>query len=187
MEELIRTFISIPISDDLKNELKQIQENLKSAGADVKWIVPEGMHLTLKFLGDVKVSQINGICKAVSETTGNFLPFPISFSSVGAFPNVNCPQIIWVGIGEGKEIICEMNHKIEDRLAIIGFKKEKKKFNPHLTIGRMRGLKGFAELTKRIISIETPVERMMVSDIHVMKSQLTTQGAIHSVLESIVL
>ncbi|MEK7812625.1 MAG: 2'-5' RNA ligase family protein, partial [Candidatus Desantisbacteria bacterium] len=96
------------------------------------------------------------------------------------------PQIIWVGIGEGKEIICEINHKTEDRLAMLGFKRDKK-FSPHLTIGRMRGLKGFAELTKRIITIETPVKRMTVSKIHVMKSQLATQGAIHSVLESITL
>ncbi|MEK7275219.1 MAG: RNA 2',3'-cyclic phosphodiesterase, partial [Candidatus Desantisbacteria bacterium] len=159
MEELIRTFIAIPINDDLKDGLKQVQENLRLAGADVKWTAPEGMHLTLKFLGNVKVSQINGICKAVSEIAGNFLPFSISLSSTGAFPNVNCPQIIWVGIGEGKEIICEINHKTEDRLAMLGFKRDKK-FSPHLTIGRMRGLKGFAELTKRIITIETPVKRM---------------------------
>jgi 2'-5' RNA ligase len=104
-----------------------------------------------------------------------------------AFPSINCPQIIWVGIDEGKEIIVEMNHKMEDKLSSLGFKKERKRFNPHLTVGRVKSLKGFSELTKRIAIIETPVERMVISDINIMKSQLNPQGAIHSVLEKIAL
>ncbi len=192
MEESIRIFIALPINDELKNRLKQIQEDLRLVNTDVKWTVPERMHLTLKFIGNTRVSQIDGICKAVSEIASSFSPFFISLSSVGAFPNVNCPQIIWAGIDEGKEIICEMNHQMENRLAILGFKKETKKFSPHLTIGMVRGRKGIAELTKKIVTIETPVERlrkmsMTVSDIHIMKSQLTPQGAIHSVLGTIAL
>ncbi|MDI6781253.1 MAG: RNA 2',3'-cyclic phosphodiesterase [bacterium] len=187
MEESVRTFIALLINDELKNRLKQIQEKLRLANADVKWIAPEEMHLTLKFLGNTGISQIDDIFKAVSEVAGNFPPILISLSSVGAFPCVNCPQIIWVGIDEGKEIICEINHCLENKLAMLGFKKEKKRFNPHLTVGRVKGLKGFTELTKRIVSVETPVERMLVSDIHIMKSQLTPQGAIHSVLERIAL
>lgn len=187
MEESIRTFIALLINDELKNKLKQIQEALRSANADVKWIAPEGMHLTLKFLGNIGFSQIAGACKAVAEIADKFSSFPISLSSVGAFPSINCPQIIWVGVDEGKEIIYEMNQQIENRLAMLGFKKEKKRFNPHLTIGRVRSLNGFTELTKRIATIETPVERIVVSDICIMKSQLNSQGAIHSVLGKIAL
>lgn len=181
-----RIFIALLINNELKNGLIQIQEKLKVSKAEVKWVSHEGIHLTLKFLGNVEDFQMENIYAIVSAVVANFSPFTISLSSLNAFPGMSRPQIIWVGIQQGREVICEINQQIEDNLVSLGFEKEKKRFSPHLTIGRVKGNKRCAELTSLLPKIESSnIGQMRVEAIHIMKSQLTSQGAIYSVLKEI--
>lgn len=180
----IRTFIAINLTREIKETLNKIQSQLKKADADVKWVGQEGMHITLKFLGNVVIGQLESVYQMVFEATSNFNPFQLSLSSVGAFPNLSSPKVVWVGIDKGKEICIELAKQIDANLLRLGFPIEQKEFVPHLTLGRVKSPRGKNELSKLVSELKTQsFGQMDVSKIEVMGSQLTPKGAIYTTLQ----
>ena len=189
------------------------QERLKKSGADVnpvrnintsddknkisngvKWVKPDGIHLTLKFLGNIPTSKISLIKEVLDSIAKETVSFQIALSKIGAFPKIDYPRVIWVGLEEGKDKTIELNRKLEERLEKIGFPKESRSFQPHLTLGRVKssknkgGLKKSIELLNRdlppLLSCESKKggAKMTVSEIKLFKSTLTPKGAIYTCL-----
>jgi 2'-5' RNA ligase len=136
----IRTFIAIEVGTDVKARAADLIKRLKKAEADVRWVSPEHMHITLKFLGDVPNVEIPDVCREIAAATVQFEPFEIEFQAAGAFPDSQRAKTLWIGIapGEGFDQLAAMNNEIEERLHTnLGFPRERRRFQPHLTIGRV--------------------------------------------------
>jgi 2'-5' RNA ligase len=184
-QEPIRTFIAVELNEQTRRELGQLQKRMLSASADVKWVDPENMHLTLKFLGNITQEEVNKATKILDAVSTTIHPFTISISDVGAFPNASNPRVIWVGIDRGKEQLVELYTRIEDGLAGEDFQKDERPFSPHLTVGRVRGPKNKDKL-KAAITNETFVsdDVITVDRVILFRSDLKPSGPVYTQIHS---
>ena len=184
--EKVRTFIAIKLSPEIISKISGVQEELKRTDAKVKWVKPKNIHLTLKFLGHITSEELEKVKIAIRETLKPFRPFGISISGLGAFPKIEYPRIIWLGVDEGKEELKRMASNLEERLAQIGFAKEKREFSPHLTLGRVKSQKEKGGLTEALTNTEAShLGSMRVTKLSIVKSELKPQGPIYTSLEEI--
>lgn len=148
--EVVRAFVAIEIPESAKSFMKETGAALKRVDADVKWVRPEGIHLTLKFLGDVRSDLIPTYEKDLGPVLREFQPFEIRISGMGAFPHLRRPRVIWVGLEDPSGTLVPLVQRVEDVFLLHGFKKEKRGFNPHLTLGRVRSDKGQYDLVEAV-------------------------------------
>jgi 2'-5' RNA ligase len=134
----MRTFIAIELPQEVKDKLAELQALLKKAGADVKWIEPENIHLTLKFLGEIDEDKSAKVAAAIEDIAKKSKQFRMSLASLGAFPRIEFPRIIWVGIDKGDKEITELAKVLEEKIEKLGIPKEERRFSSHITIGRVR-------------------------------------------------
>ena len=149
----MRVFLAVEIPDKVRAEIARLQDNLKSAGADVKWVEPRNLHLTLKFLGEIQEEKVPSLTDALRAAAAAAAPFSISLEGVGAFPRIQHPRVLWVGIKEGKEALERLAGAIEETCNPLGFPAEERAFSPHLTIGRIRSNKRHSALEKELQEI----------------------------------
>jgi len=188
--EQIRSFIAIELPQDVKNELAQLRSELeKSEHPFVKWVNPKGIHLTLKFLGNIPFKQVAEIAKAIEQATKGILPFHLELSGLGVFPSIKQPRVLWVGIKGEIDNLLIMQRNIDSALAPLGFAEEKRPFTPHLTLARVREGATPAE-RKNFGGLVMPTSfassySLSVETINLMRSQLTPQGAIYTRLVTV--
>jgi 2'-5' RNA ligase len=135
----IRTFIAVETSQAVRDRAAELMDSLQVARADVKWVQRQNLHLTLKFLGDVAEPDLPGVCEVVRQAVSGLSPFELEIRSAGAFPHPGRPRTLWLGAGEGAEAAAALAAAIEKALRKLGFPKEARRFETHLTIGRVRG------------------------------------------------
>jgi 2'-5' RNA ligase len=135
----LRTFIAIELDQTVKDELMRIQDRLMDqvAPRTVRWVRPEGIHLTLKFLGDTPVAQIAAVQEALARAAQEARPFTIALAGTGCFPDARRPQVVWVGIHEPTGALARLRDAVEAEVAPLGFPTERRAFRPHLTLGRV--------------------------------------------------
>ncbi len=181
----LRCFIAVEVPGPLKEAVARITEVLKKCRADVRWVPAENVHLTLKFLGETEESMVVRICDALSERLSSYPPFYINISGVGCFPDIRRPRIIWVGIEESLALK-ELAGAVESVLADLGYPAEDRAFSPHLTIGRVRALKGITGMMKDLEKlVDYSFGSMEVRRVSLMKSELRPAGAEYSSLAEI--
>ncbi|HEV3003704.1 MAG TPA: RNA 2',3'-cyclic phosphodiesterase, partial [Pirellulales bacterium] len=139
MSRPLRTFIAVAASHEVRMRARQLIGELSSTAAKVRWVEPENLHYSLKFLGDVELLEIPKVCEAVTRAVTDKPPFEITALGAGAFPDLRRPRTIWLGVADGSESMVELNGAIERELAPLGFRREQRRFRPHLTLGRVRG------------------------------------------------
>ena len=182
-KETIRIFIAVELPQKIHDSLKQLQDALRDSMPDVRWTKSGNIHLTLKFLGDVEISRIEAISKALTDITCQFTSFTTSLANIGAFPNSRKPRIVWVGLEKGADELVKMAGQIEDSMKRLGFLREKRRFNPHLTVGRIRRLEHPAAMTEALEQSRVgEVGEFTVQRISLIKSQLDTAGSIYTTL-----
>lgn len=183
---MIRAFIAVEIDPPNKQKLSELISLLKKTDTDVKWVNENQMHLTLKFLGDIEETKVGGVSRALESIIKDFKKFTISFSKIGAFPNINKPRVIWIGIDEGKDTLKLLADKIDSELGKIGFEKEKREFKSHLTLGRVRSIKNISELADLIQKTDfQSQDKIKISSLILFQSTLTPKGAIYAPLAEI--
>ncbi|MCP2605109.1 RNA 2',3'-cyclic phosphodiesterase [Candidatus Aminicenantes bacterium AH-873-B07] len=134
----MRLFIAIELSSEVKKGLMELINILKSKGEGVKWVNPENIHLTLKFLGETSPSRIQEITDSLKKSVKNFSSFYLSIKGTGCFPSEKKPpRVLWVGV-EHNNYLIDFQREIEKNLKEIGFPEEERKFIPHLTLGRVK-------------------------------------------------
>ena len=183
----MRTFIAIELPREIKAHLIRLQEKLRATEADVKWVEPDNIHLTLKFLGeidDLKLEKITAIIEAVAAEKPQF---EIRIVSVGAFPKLHFPRVIWVGIDAGDKETKDIAKMLEERILKLGIPKEERVFSSHITIGRTRSTKNRDVLIQELKKLgENPLGgdlSFFVTKITLFKSTLTPQGPIYEPLK----
>jgi 2'-5' RNA ligase len=142
----VRSFIAIELPDEVKRALTRISDDLRKCGAEVSWVRPGSMHLTLKFLGPTPRVKLPEIRSSMETVFAAVAPFELRLKDVGCFPNLRKPRVIWVGCSDPQHMTVPLVGHIEDALGAIGFPKEDRSFSPHLTLGRVRGLRNSEEL-----------------------------------------
>jgi 2'-5' RNA ligase len=188
----IRSFIAIELPEEVKGELSQLSRELgKAKYPFVKWVDTENIHLTLKFLGNIPPGQVAKITEAVKEAVRGKSPFQLEISKLGAFPGVNQPRVIWIGVGGETDRLLELQRDIDSRLVPLGFVPEKQPFVPHLTIARVRENASTDDrkaLGRLLASTGfDSQERIAVDSIKLMRSQLTPEGPVYSLLSAVAL
>lgn len=179
----MRTFIAIELSEEIRETLAQIQSHLKYSGADVKWVEKDNIHLTLKFLGEISEEKLQQVIAALEITAKETPCFEISIKDIGAFPKIDYPRVIWVGLDKGAKESTEIALKVDEELSKIGFGKESRPFAAHLTIGRVRSSKNKEALKDKITQYTIHnTHDELVSRITLFKSTLTPKGSIYTKL-----
>ncbi len=179
----MRAFVGIFLAPALHASVGSFCQSLMaaypSAQMAIKWVEPENLHLTLKFLGNVSSATLPALTQALHAVTGS--PFEISLGNVQAFPSLSQPQTIWIGVQDGQPHLAALAERIQVQLATIGFAKDMRTFSAHLTIGRVRQgytLNGFRDAVKNL----TPafVGRQRVDSFALIESYLTPKGPIYT-------
>ena len=188
--EQVRSFIAIELPDELKAGLAQLEAQLKlGKPSSVKWVDPSGIHLTLKFLGNITVDRISAITRAMEEATRELSPFQLKVTGLGVFPNLKRVQVAWVGIGGEVDKLGQLQQRIESNLVPLGFTAESRRFTPHLTLARLRDQASPDERQRfgQLIASTKfeAVYTIKVDSLNLMRSQLTREGAIYSRLSSV--
>jgi len=187
----MRAFIAIELSDGIRESLARIQSHLKYPefssrdSADVKWVEKDNIHLTLKFLGEIaeeKCAKIKSILDEIGKLTKQF---EISIKDIGAFPGIDFPRVIWVGLDKGAGESKELANRINEALCKLGFERESRPFAAHLTIGRVRSPKNKEALKEKIASYSlqpTVHSPQLISSVALFQSTLTPKGAVYTKL-----
>ncbi len=176
----MRTFISVELPSEEKERIEETTASFRKSGFGISWVKPENLHLTLKFLGEVDDKRIQDLTAALERALEGESRFGMELRGLGVFPDLKKPRVIWIGIEKGKENLTRMQGKIEEEFSKAGFPKEKRGFTPHLTIARVKSLKGIEKLTGGIKDVNFESEEIEVGEVVLMKSQLHPQGAIHT-------
>ena len=180
---ILRTFIAIELAAPLQESLKDIQDELMNSGADVKWVKPDNIHLTLKFLGDVSAERIDSLIGIIDEVVSNEKSFTFRMTHIGAFPKPEHPKIIWAGITLGKENIERIVSGLEERLQSIGFEKKARDFFAHVTLGRVRSCANRLALSESLQNFSFPQGLTQKAKQTILfKSTLTPDGPIYKAL-----
>jgi len=188
MSDTIRTFIAIELPESIVSSLKKIQEGLRSYGFKVRWVKPENIHLTLKFLGDIHAGDTQKVGAAISESVREYAPFSLSAKGIGTFPGIKRPRVIWVGtVGQQNEL-SGLQKRLDHELAAVGFEKDKRPFKGHLTLGRVKRKmdpRRLVEALKEFGGFES--EPFMADEVVLFKSDLKPTGAVYTKLINIAL
>jgi 2'-5' RNA ligase len=179
-----RTFIGIDIGGAIRAAAAALQKELAKTGAEVNWVTPESMHVTLLFLGEVDDRELHTVCKAVKAAAAAEPPFPLRVSGVGAFPTPRRPKVLWAGITTGLEPLVRLNAALETRMLDLGcYRKEERGYTPHLTLGRVKSeADGFAlaaELPKRLA---WDGGGAAVDEVLVYSSEMDRDGPVYTVI-----
>ena len=177
----LRTFLALPLDEEIVERLVEVQRSLASAGARVRWVNEKNLHLTIKFLGDVTDEQLGDVCRVAEEVASQIEPFEFSVSSVTSVPPAGAMRMVWVGIDEQTGRLEKLHELLEESYARMGFKKENRSFRSHLTLGRVKSGQNVKQLRAAVAEIaETNFGITSVNEMIVFSSELTPDGPIYS-------
>jgi 2'-5' RNA ligase len=185
MSKTIRTFIAIEIPGDIISKIRELQEGIKVYGLKIRWVRPENIHLTLKFLGDVEADKIGEISEAISKTVEGYTPISLTAKGIGVFPSIRRPRVLWVGLTGQLESLVKLQKTLDENLKVLGFPGEKRPFKGHLTMGRIKAkidVKKFGDALMEFRNFES--ETFTADQIVLYKSELKPSGAFYTELAS---
>ena len=182
-KKLIRTFLAIDLPEEIKVQIENVQTRLKATVKGIKWTRPEGIHLTLKFFGNISENEIADIFRVVDKNTVDIRPLSLKVLTLGTFPNLKRPRVLWLGIGGSVEKLFDLQKEIEKDLESIGFQRENRAFSAHLTLGRIKSPKNVSGLSE-IMTNEKHYDAgsFCAGGLTLLQSDLTPQGAIYTKL-----
>jgi 2'-5' RNA ligase len=188
MPATLRTFVAIELDEALKDNLTRLQDRMRQQLSPhaVRWVRSEGIHLTLKFLGDTTPPQVEQVKKALAQAAAAVHPFRFTVGGVGCFPNTRRPRVVWVGIHEPTGALARLRDAIEAQVAPLGFPTEKRAFHPHLTLGRVERRASKSEVREVGEMVATSavgdLDEMDVTAVAYIKSDLRPSGAVYTTL-----
>jgi 2'-5' RNA ligase len=183
-EKSIRSFLAVDPPREIIDAIGMIQDRLrKNIQGDIRWVRPQGIHLTLKFFGTIAESDVANISRVVEDTTSTIAPFTLGIKRVGAFPDVKRPRVLWLGMDGDVDILIRLQKEVDAELHKYGFEKEDRPFRPHLTLARIkdpRGLIGLAKIMEKRENYEAG--SFSAAGLNLFKSELTPKGAVYTKL-----
>jgi 2'-5' RNA ligase len=182
----MRVFVAIDIGEQIRKGLGALQQQLQAKAnvkrSDVKWVRPGSIHLTLKFLGEIKDDQLAEVCNIVKEVTARHKSFELEVGTVGFFGGRSA-RVLWLGCGEGNEALLQLQKDIEQQLSESGWPPEARKFTGHLTLCRVRNTRAGAILARLSDDYKDfQLGRLAADSVVVYQSELRPDGPIYTAL-----
>lgn len=178
-----RTFIAVGLSKAIRDRTVALQKKLARKEQGVKWVEPGNLHATLSFLGEVDDREVPGVCRIVSDQTSAQAAFPMTVEAVGAFPNARTPRILWVGVSQGSEELSRLYRELELSFAGLGYRRENRRYSPHVTLGRVRADQSTEALAAALAGqVGWKGGDTRVQELLIMGSELTSSGPRYTVL-----
>lgn len=178
----MRAFVAIFPPPETRKETLASACTLPSEDRRVRWTRPENVHLTLKFLGDIREENLDGLRAALGEVCAMHTLFDVVLAGLGAFPSARRAKVLWAGVGAGSHQLRSLATDVDAALAPLGFEREKRPYVPHLTLGRVRG---------RPVSLDLPSGSeglgFRVQQVELMESTLAPKGAAYRTVEAFAL
>lgn len=180
----MRLFIAILINEELQARSAQLQNRLKPqlASPAIRWVKPESLHFTLRFLGEQPEERLTAIRDSIQEAIQNQPGFEIRLGGLGVFPNFRRPAVLWLGVESGATEMRTLFQRLEQALTARGFQPEPREFHPHLTLARMKARVPDLEKVLRSLPAD-PLGSLKVEALSLMKSHLHPEGARYTELE----
>jgi len=184
--DTLRTFIAVEMSDAVRTKAGELIRVLRAAEADVKWVESPNQHLTLQFLGEVVEGRIPGICTAVGHGVEAVEPFTLEIGGAGAFPHVHRPRTIWLGARDGAEQMAHLHAQVASALAEVGIRDEPRRYQAHLTLGRVRSFKNLSALSALLKQhADFTAGATAVDRVTVFSSRLERSGPVYTPLAKV--
>ena len=185
----VRSFIAIPVPSREIEALEQAVKHLdEEIGRHVRWVRPEGIHLTLKFMGDIPAATAERVLEALLPVTAGFNSFQLSISGLGVFPNSRRPRVLWAGLDGGLKSLSELHMAVDEAVGKLGLPKDQRPFSPHLTLGRVRRDAAEGQLQKigeAMSSTKIPsVPAWLADTVNLMRTELDPAGSRHYLMGS---
>jgi len=185
MSDTTRAFIAIELPEEIIAFIRKIQEGVKSYGFKARWVRPENIHLTLKFLDNINSEDIKKVGDAVISAAGENASMSLGAKGIGVFPGVKRPRVIWTGIAGQTKELADLQKTLDGKLETVGFSKEKRPFKGHLTIARIKGkvdARQLIDAMKEFGRFES--KTFMADEVVLFKSELKPSGAVYTKLMS---
>jgi 2'-5' RNA ligase len=177
----MRLFIAIEVPGEIKKQMAETQRRLKGAGVDAGWTRSEGIHLTLKFLGEIPESKASDIMNALNGAVSGTGRFRLEVGGVGTFPNPKNARVVWIGVSGDVEILAGLQAAVEDALARVGMDREDRPFAPHLTLGRIKYIRSKDDWLNALEETkDVKLGGFDVQAVSLMKSELRRAGAVYT-------
>ncbi|MBD3367415.1 MAG: RNA 2',3'-cyclic phosphodiesterase [Candidatus Eisenbacteria bacterium] len=178
----LRLFVALELPPEVKDGILTVVGDLRSRGVRASWARPGTIHLTLAFLGDTDEALVASIGGALREAASNVRPFEWSIRGLGAFPSPRRPRVIWAGVDAPDELF-ELKREIDAELRPLGYSPDRRRFRPHITLGRVRRASDAAGLERHMADVEIPALSVPSNELLLMRSTLRPGGALHEALE----
>jgi 2'-5' RNA ligase len=183
MPDKIRSFLAIELTEGLRRSLAALQRRIDSPEIDVRWVRPENIHLTLRFLGEVSEEELERISRTARNAAEKAVPFRVVLGGLGAFPTARSPRVVWVGV-EDPEPLVSFENELTRELARIDWPPPDKAFRPHLTLARVKSSRGKGRLTRLLEGNRSAtVGEIQVEHLALIKSELRPTGPIYTALD----
>lgn len=182
---MIRLFIAFPIESAVKKQLAAIIAHFKQFTSNVKWVEPKNMHLTARFLGDTDPKLTRPLVELVEATCQKIGPVEGTIERLGGFPNLIRPRVLWAGLDNSADRLIPIVKELQTRLVRLGLSPDEKRFNPHLTLGRIRqsaAPKEMVELFQEFEQFRLEPIQITFDRLELIQSTLTPQGPVYKTL-----
>jgi 2'-5' RNA ligase len=176
----MRLFFAVKMPAALKEQLAEFVGRLSGFPGRVKWVETQNMHLTLKFLGEVSSDRLPELRSAAENAAGEHASCEILVSDCGAFPNMKSPRVFWIGVNDAEKRLQSLQKSLDYNLGQLGFERERKRYSPHLTVGRVKDQGGLGRLKEAFAAAEFPPVEVEVADFFLIESKLTPAGPIYT-------
>lgn len=184
MSRPLRLFLALDLPDEVRESIARAQRSLKATGADVRWVRPGSIHLTLKFLGPVEERLVDGLVRTVEKVAAGSPPLELYPAGAGVFPRPKSPRVVWLGLAGDLEPLIELAKGLNAALEPLGFEPEKRKFNPHLTLGRVKSGRNRLGLIDQVLELRGfKGPPFTARELILFKSDLHPSGAVYTALK----
>lgn len=183
----MRLFVAIELSDAVRTALQRVQDSLRRRCEGVRWVRMDQVHLTVKFLGEVRDDSVAQVSEAISRGAAAAAQFDMEVAACGCFPPRDTVRVIWAGVREQSGALLRCVETTEAELEAIGFERERRRFSAHLTLGRVRDDRSGSSLREAVDKAELRAVDQAVKSVVLMSSVLSPQGPTYSVVSRAVL
>lgn len=182
----VRLFVAIEITGEIRKKLAEFQDELKRVDADVGWVAPENIHITLKFIGAMDEEKIEAVVTIIKDSVIHIKPFDLDYRGVGALPTEKNPRVVFAHVIDTGGVLTRIHERLDNQLVALGVEHEDRKFNAHLTVGRIKTRRNVRKLIENLNSYNGfDFGSEHVTQVVLMKSDLSPEGPIYTKLHSV--
>jgi RNA 2',3'-cyclic 3'-phosphodiesterase len=185
---MIRAFIAITPPTTLQQTVAEVRQVFQRLSLPWRWVTPEQIHLTLRFLGNVSEEAVPSLLQAIEQAAQGQTAFALRARALGCFPHPARPRVLWVGLDDPSQALERLNEHLTVALTPLGFPPENRPFHPHLTLARVQNMGRSSQLFPMLQTYQDrDFGEFLVTQVHLVQSQLQRGGALHTILRSVTL